>query len=82
MNRIRALLLSLFSECDNATPDVVRVVGGLLAFVGGIEFLWLSAWDVIVNKQPFAHEHFGAGLSLVIAALGAAVAAKALTEKH
>lgn len=80
MNRLRALLLSLFSERDNATPDVVRVVGGLLAFAGGVEFLFLSAWDVIVNKVPFAHEAFGTGLSLVIAALGAAVAVKAITE--
>lgn len=81
MNRIRLLLLHLFSERDNATPDVVRVVGGILAFVGGVEYLVLSAWTVIVNKVPFAHEAFGGGLSLVIAALGAAVAAKAMTEK-
>jgi len=81
MNRLRVILLHLFSERDNATPDVVRVVGGLLAFIGGIEYLALSAWTVIVNKVPFAHESFGAGLSLVIAALGGAVAMKAVTEK-
>ncbi|MDE2255002.1 MAG: hypothetical protein KGL42_12195 [Betaproteobacteria bacterium] len=39
MNRLRALLLLLFSERDNATPDVVRVVGGILAFAGA-----LSTW--------------------------------------
>jgi hypothetical protein len=82
MNWLRTKLLALFSERDNTTPDVVRVVGGILAFIGGIEYLFLSAWDVIKNHVPFAHEGFGAGLSLVIAALGAAVAAKALTEKH
>lgn len=80
MNRLRQLLLHLFSERDNLTPDVVRVVGGVLAFAGGVEYLVLSAWNVIVNKVAFDHEHFGAGLSLVIAALGAAVAVKAITE--
>ena len=79
--RIRLILLNLFSERDNATPDIVRVVSGILAFIGGSEYLVLSAWDVIVNKVAFAHEAFGAGLGLVIAALGAAVAAKAMTER-
>lgn len=81
MNRLRQLLLYLFSERDNQTPDLVRVVSGLLAFAGGVEYLVLSAWDVVVNKVPFAHEAFGAGLSVVIAALGAAVALKAVTER-
>ena len=81
MNRLRQLLLYLFSERDNQTPDVVRVVGGVLAFAGGVEYLVLSAWDVIVNKVAFAHQAFGGGLSLVIAALGAAVAVKAVTER-
>lgn len=81
MARLRQLLLHLFSERDNTTPDVVRVVGGLLAFVGGVEYLVLSAWNVIVNKVPFDHDHFGEGLSLVIAALGAAIAVKAITER-
>jgi len=81
MDKLRAILLHLFSERDNATPDIVRVVGGLLAFAGGVEYLFLSAWDVIRNKVPFAHEQFGGGLSLVIGALGVAVAAKAMTER-
>ncbi len=81
MNALRRILLALFSERDNTSPDIVRVVGGLLAFAGGVEYLVLSAWDVIRNKTPFAHEAFGAGLSLVIGALGLAVAAKALTER-
>jgi hypothetical protein len=80
MDRLRKLLLNIFSERDNQTPDVVRIVGGLLAFTGGIEYLWLSAWDVIVNKVPFAHEQFGLGFSAMIATLGAAVAVKAITE--
>jgi hypothetical protein len=80
MGMLRKILLNLFSERDNQTPDVVRVVGGILAFVGGIEYLWLSAWDVIVNKVPFAHEQFGIGFSAMIATLGAAVAVKAITE--
>jgi len=82
MDKIRQLLLHLFSERDNATPDVVRVVGGLLAFAGGVEYLVLAAWDVVVNKVPFSHDHYGEGLSLVIAALGAAVAVKAITENR
>lgn len=81
MGKIRQLLLHLFSERDNATPDVVRVVGGILAFIGGIEYLVLSAWNVVVNKVPFDHNHYGEGLSLVIAAFGAAVAVKAITEQ-
>lgn len=81
MSWLRATLLKLFSERDNTTPEVVRVVAGILAFVGGVEYLFLSAWDVIKNHVPFAHEAFGAGLGLVIAALGAAVTAKALTER-
>jgi len=80
MSRLRLLLLHLFSERDNITPDIVRAVGGFLAFIGGIEYLALSAWDVVVNKVAFAHEAFGVGLSTVIAALGAAVALKAVTE--
>lgn len=81
MDKLRQILLHLFSERDNATPDVVRVVGGLLAFFGGIEYLFLAAWNVIVNKVAFEHQSFGAGLSLVIGALGIAVAAKAITER-
>ncbi len=82
MNKLRLLLLHLSSERDNMTPDVVRVVGGVLALLGGIEYLILAAWDVIVNKVAFAHEAFGIGLSTIIAAIGAAVAVKAVTEKR
>jgi hypothetical protein len=81
MEKLRHILLSIFSERDNQTPDVVRVVGGLLAFAGGIEYLFLAAWDVVKNKVPFQHVAFGTGLSVVIGALGAAVAMKAITEK-
>jgi hypothetical protein len=81
MNWLRVTLLKLFSERDNTTPDVVRVVGGLLALVGGVVFLFLSIWNVVVNKVPFAYESYGIGLGLVITALGGAVAAKALTER-
>ena len=80
IERIKKFLLHLFSERDNQTIDLVRVVGGLLAFAGGVEYLILAAWNVVVNKVPFDHGAFGSGLSLVIAALGAAVAVKAFTE--
>lgn len=80
MNRIIRFLVHVFTERDNNTFDAVRVVGGILAFLGGLEFLALSAWNVIVNHVPFAHESFGAGLGAVIGALGAAVAIKAATE--
>ncbi len=81
MKKLRALLLHVFSERDNRTPEVVRIVGGVLALLGGIEYLVLSAWDVVVNKVAFAHEAFGIGLSTIIAAIGAAVAVKAAVER-
>lgn len=80
LQRIKTFLLHLFSERDNQTVDLVRVVGGVLAFAGGIEYLTLAAWNVVINKVAFDHTAFGSGLSLVIAALGAAVAVKAITE--
>ena len=81
MNWLRTVLIQMFTEKDNGTTDVVRVVAGTLAFVGGVEYLVLAAWNVIVNKVAFDYAGFGAGLGLVIGALGAAVAAKALTER-
>jgi len=81
MSKFRAMLLHIFSERDNRTPEVVRIVGGVLALLGGIEYLTLSAWDVVVNKVAFAHEAFGIGLSTIIAAIGAAVAVKAAVER-
>lgn len=80
VNKVVRFLVHLFTERDNTTFDSVRVVGGILAFLGGLEYLVLSAWNVIVNHVPFAHESFGTGLGAVIAALGAAVAIKAATE--
>lgn len=81
MNPIRKILIQIFTERDGETTDLVRVVGGFLAFFGGVEYLFLAAWNVIVNKVAFEHQGFGAGLSLVIGALGIAVAAKAITER-
>jgi len=81
MQGLRTFLLHLFSERDNETPDVVRIVGGISAVVGIGEYFYLSWLDVAVNKQPFAHEAFGAGLSTVIGVLGVAIAVKAMTEK-
>lgn len=81
MNWLRAKLLLLFSGDDNTTPEIVRLIAGLLALAGGIEFLFLAVWNVVVNKVAFEQAGFGNGLGLVIAALGAAVAAKAWTER-
>lgn len=68
-------LKNIFTERDNATPCPVRV----LAILGGVEFLGLAGM-VAYRTTSFDMQAFGIGLGVVLAAIGAAITAKANTE--
>ena len=67
--RIGTLIRYLTTARDNQTPSLIRILALLL----GAEFIWLSAYAVVIGKQPFDPMAFGGGSAALLAALGAAL---------
>jgi len=66
----------LLTGSDNHTPDIVRILGALM----GIQFIVNSGWALVHLEQAWDPTAYGTGAGLVLAAIGAALGMKALTE--
>jgi hypothetical protein len=68
--------LDLVTTRDGVSWDPIRV-GVILA---GATLIFLSGWDVIVNKQVFNALTFGSGVGSLLAGAGIGVGAKRKDE--
>jgi hypothetical protein len=69
-------LRKLITGKDNATPDVVRILGVLM----GIQFIVNAGWALAAAGQPWDPNAYGIGAGALLAAIGAALGLKARSE--
>lgn len=69
LRAIARLFRYLTTARDNQSPSLIRILALLL----GAEFIWLSAYAVVIGKQAFDPMAFGGGSAALLAALGAAL---------
>lgn len=74
---MKEFLRHLITGVDNHTYDLARV----LWLIGGLQYLALATWAIVVNRQPFAPMEYGAGLGTVLTAGGIAIAVKSRSEQ-
>lgn len=72
VDKIRKLLTDMFTETDNFTFDISKVLGAL-SILGGI---FLQGWDVIHNSIHFDMQTFGTGIGALFAGLAAVLGFK------
>lgn len=70
------ILKDMLTGKDNETYSAAR----MLWLGGGVTFIFLSVYHVVVGKHPFDYQQFGTGLGLVLAGGGIGVGAQASTE--
>lgn len=63
---MKVFLTKLFTEIDNATPDLAKY----LAAITSIDFLFNQTWDTVVNKVAFNANAFGVGGAALFAGIG------------
>ena len=69
LRRIATLIRYLTTARDNQTPSLIRIAAiGIV-----LEFLWLAAWSVIVNRQDFSPELYGIGATSILVGIGGAL---------
>ena len=66
MDAIKKWLKELFTEADNKTADLSKVLA-LLAILDG---LYLATYEVVVKGAAFSFQDFGTGVGLLFAGLG------------
>jgi oligoribonuclease (3'-5' exoribonuclease) len=76
IKRVLRWVRMLTTGADNSTPDVIRI-GSILT---GAQFLVLAAWNVFVLGNPFDALNYGSGAAALLAATGAALGMKRLSE--
>ena len=76
--RLPSWALDLVTTRDGVSWDPIRV-GVILA---GATLIFLSAWDVIVNKQAFNALTFGSGVGALMAGAGVGIGAKRQDEPN
>lgn len=64
--KLKKFLSDLFTESDNNTFDLAKVLA-LLAIIDG---LGLASYEVIVKGSAFNFQDFGTGVGLLFAGLG------------
>lgn len=65
MESIKKWLTELFTESDNKTADLSKILA-LLAIVNG---LYLATYAVVVTKAVFSFQDFGTGVGIMFAGL-------------
>lgn len=70
--KIKKLLTDMFTETDNSTFDISKVLG-TFSILGGI---FLQGWDVIYNNVHFDMQTFGTGIGILFAGLAAVLGFK------
>jgi hypothetical protein len=63
---MKAFLHKLFSEVDNATPDLAKY----LAAITSLDFIFNQTWDTVANKVAFNAVQFGTGAAALFAGVG------------
>jgi hypothetical protein len=69
---LKSVLCNVFTEPNNHTICPVRVLG----VAGTVQGLGLTAYTVVVHHAPFDITAYGAGMGVMLAALGAALGMK------
>lgn len=72
MDKLKAFLNGMFTEPNNQTPCIVRIV----SVVGAVQGLGLSGYTVVVQHAAFDLQAFGIGLGAMIGGLGIALGMK------
>lgn len=72
MNKLKNFLTHLFTETDNTTFDLTRI----LAFISIIVGLSMVVYSVVKNSQPFIFQDFGIGVGALFTGLGVALGFK------
>ena len=76
MEKIKKFLNDLFTETDNHTFDLAKVLA-LLAVVNG---LWLTIYEVVWKGTTFNMESYGLGIGLLFGGLAAVLTFKKETN--
>lgn len=63
---VKAFLHKMFSEVDNATPDLAKYAAAITA----IDFIFNQTWDTVANKVAFNATAFGTGAAALFAGIG------------
>lgn len=61
MRKFGAVLKSLFTEVDNETYDITKILATVAVLTG----LGLAVYAVVVNHNPFDMVSFGSGIGLL-----------------
>lgn len=72
MEKIKKFLSHLFTEADNNTFDLTKI----LAFISIIVGLSMVVFSVVKNAQPFVFQDFGIGVGALFTGLGVALGFK------
>jgi hypothetical protein len=76
--RLPSFILDLVTSRDGVSWDPLRV--GVI--VSGATLLFLSGWDVIINKQAFNALTFGSGVGALLGGAGLGIGAKHKDEPN
>ena len=66
LEKIKKWLIQLFTEADNKTADLTKV----LAMPAIVDGLALASYAVVVQKAAFSFQDFGTGVGILFAGLG------------
>lgn len=67
MKKFTAIMKSLFTETDNETYDITKVLATSAVITG----LWLSIYAVVINRNQFDMVSFGTGIGLLFSGTAA-----------
>lgn len=67
MKKFTAIMKSLFTETDNETYDITKVLATSAVITG----LCLSIYAVVINRNPFDMVSFGTGIGLLFSGTAA-----------
>ena len=76
MDAVKKWLKELFTEADNRTADLSKILA-LLAIVDG---LYLATYEVIVKGAAFSFQDFGTGVGILFAGIGVVLGFKKETK--
>ena len=76
MEKLKQWLVELFTESNNKTADLSKILA-LLAIVDG---LYLATYDVVMRGAVFSFQDFGTGVGILFAGIGVVLGFKKETK--